>query len=113
MGELCRCHLPLEPPGGIHWWPRRDAEPETGVRAVALYGQDPGFLRRERVAGGWHTEGAGAAYPESTPPGPWARAGRCWAQVDHPVVDVSVFLAWTEGSRAELGAAAPVRQDTR
>lgn len=73
------------------------------MRAVALYGQDPGFLRRVRVAGGWRGAGAAAAYPEYTPPIPWPTVGRCWAEVDHPVADVTVFLAFVDGDGAEAG----------
>lgn len=73
------------------------------MRAVARYGQDPKLLRRVRVAGGWHGEGVAAAYPERTPPVPWPRAGRCWAGVDHPVVDVTVVIAWVDGGGAEAG----------
>lgn len=102
MADRCRCQLSLEAPAAECWWPRRDAEPGPNVRAVALYGQDPGFLRRVRVPGGWHTEGFGAAYPERTPPVCWPDAGRCWAQVAHPVVDVTAFLTWVDGD-AELG----------
>ncbi len=69
---------------------------------MALFGADPAMLRRVRVAGGWHTEGACAAYPECTPPGPWERTGHCWAQVVHPVVDVTAFVTWVNGAGAEL-----------
>ncbi len=83
------------------------------MRAVASYGQDPGFLRRVRVAGGWHTVGLEAAHPDCTPPAPWAESGRCWAQVDHPVVDVTVFLAWLDGDGAEVDAAPDAHQNSR
>jgi len=98
----CRCGLPLQPPNGECWRPGLDAEPASGVLAVALYGEDPGFLRRERVPGGWHTEGAAAAHPECTPPAPWQRTGICWAQVQHPVVDVTAYVSWINGAGAEL-----------
>ena len=47
--EHCRCHRPLSSPDGRHWWPYRDAEPGPEVQVVALYGDEPGFLRMERV----------------------------------------------------------------
>lgn len=57
---------------------------------MVLYGDEPGFLRRVRVPGqGWHCEGAAAPYPERTPPKPWPMVGRCWAGVQHPVVDAT------------------------
>ncbi len=113
MADECRCQLPLDPPIDRHWLPWRDPEPNSPVRAVALYGQDPGLLRRVRVAGGWHTEGVGAAYSECTPPGPWQRTGQCWAQVPHPVVDVTVFLDWLDGADGRVGAPRFPRQATR
>lgn len=104
VADRCRCHLPLNPPAGLtHWWPRRDAEPGPAVRAVAQCGQDPGLLRRVRVVGGWRGAGAAAAYPEHTPPMPWPRVGRCWAGIDHPVADVTVFIACLDGGGAEAG----------
>ncbi len=92
MADTCRCHLPLDPPIGVHWLPWRDPEPGLHVLAVALYDEEPSFLRRVRVPGGWHTEGCGAAHPEATPPKPWQEVGRCWDGVEHPVVDVTAFL---------------------
>ena len=93
MADICRCHLPLDPPldlpAGRYWWPRRDAEPGPAVQVVALYGVDPDFLRRVREPGGWRRRGHGANYPDSTPPGQWSEVGLCWAQVDHAVVDVT------------------------
>lgn len=103
----------MDAPVAECWWPRRDPEPGLAVRAVALHGQDPEFLRRVRVPGGWHTEGAGAAYPECTPPAPWVQAGRCWAEAGHPVVDVTVFLTWLDEADAEVGANADAREDSR
>ncbi len=93
MAETCRCHLALDAPDGPHWWPSREPEPDTGVAAVAVAGQDPGFLRAERRPDGWHTEGHAAAYPEVTPSHGWDDVGRCWAGAHHPVVDVSDWLA--------------------
>ncbi len=89
MADLCRCHLPFDPPAGPHWWPARDPEPGEHVLAVAIYGQDPRFLRRVRVAGGWLSQGSAANYPDCTPPAPWTYTGRCWDDVDHSVVDVT------------------------
>ncbi|MBA2309866.1 MAG: hypothetical protein H0W01_11390 [Pseudonocardiales bacterium] len=89
MADTCRCHLPFDPPVGPHWWPSRDPEPATTVRTVALAGQDPAFLRAERDAAGWRTEGLGAAYPESTPARGWGDVGHCWDGVEHAVVDVT------------------------
>lgn len=86
---VCRCHRPLTAPEGAHWWPSRDPEPDGHIRVVAVYGEDPGFLRRVRVGGGWRTHGAGACYTESSPPRPWAQLGNCWAGAQHPVVDVT------------------------
>lgn len=73
------------------------------MRAVAQCGQDPGFLRRVRVARGWRTAGAAAAYPEHTPPMPWSRVGLCWAGIDHPVEDVTVFIARVDGGGDDAG----------
>jgi len=89
MADTCRCHLPLDPPFGPHWLPVRDLEPGPQVLAVALHGQSPTFLRRVRVFGGWHSEGLAAAHPEVTPPTPWVEVGRCWADEQHAVVDVT------------------------
>ncbi len=110
--QECRCGLSLDPQVALSWWPRTDPEPGPEVRAVALYGQDPGFLRRVRVVGGWRTEGAGAAHPECTPPSPWAEVGRCWPQVAHPVVDVTVFLDWLDEADGHVRARLP-RQSSR
>jgi len=93
MADTCRCHLPLDPPFDRHWLPWRDPEPDSLVLAVALYGHDPAFLRRVRVTGGWHGQGSGSNHPQCTPPKPWADTGRCWAGEQHPVVDVSDFVA--------------------
>ncbi len=93
VADTCRCHLPLGPPLERHWLPWRDPEPELTVLAVALHGQDPAFLRRVRVPGGWHGQGLGAAHPDVTPPRLWADIGRCWDGVEHPVVDVTAFIA--------------------
>jgi hypothetical protein len=93
VADLCRCHLPLDPPPDNHWLPWRDPEPESSVLAVALHGQHPTFLRRMRVPDGWHTEGSGANHPDSTPPRPWVEIGQCWAGEQHAVVDVTAFIA--------------------
>jgi len=91
---VCRCGLPLDPPRGEgSWRPCCDPEPDMGVRAVALVGQDAAFLRSVRTSDGWHTEGLGAAHPESSPSRGWGDVGRCWAGEQHPVVDVSDWLA--------------------
>ncbi|MGH3568363.1 MAG: hypothetical protein ACRDRH_20505 [Pseudonocardia sp.] len=74
------------------------------MRAVALYGQDPRILRRRRVPGGWHGEGLAASYPDRTPPVPWPEAGRCWAEVDHPVVDVTGVIAPAPSTVADTSA---------
>lgn len=90
MADRCRCHLPVDVPLDIqHWWPERDPEPGMRVRAVALYGQEPAFLHRVRVKGGWHTRGLGANHPGSTPPKSWEEVGQCWAGEKHAVVDVT------------------------
>lgn len=92
---LCRCHLSLNAPsdGRIFWKPWQDPEPDTAVRAVALAGQDPRFLRSERRADGWHTEGHAAAHPEVSPSREWGDLGRCWAGSHHPIVDATDHLA--------------------
>ncbi|MDQ3663661.1 MAG: hypothetical protein M3353_03245, partial [Actinomycetota bacterium] len=97
---VCRCHLPLGEPAERHWWPTRDPEPDTTVRAVTLAGRQPWFLRAERHPDGWHTAGCGAAHPDSTPARGWGDVGRCWAGVHHPVVDVSAWLAHPEATAA-------------
>jgi len=89
MADTCRCHRPFDPPNGPHWWPQRDPEPALDIRAVAIYGDAPAFLRQVRTSGGWHCQGSGANHPDHTPPIPWRRAGRCWAGTYHPVVDVT------------------------
>lgn len=86
---VCRCHRPLAAPDHQHWWPHQDPEPPDRVSVVAVYGEDPGFLRRVRVRGGWRTMGAGACYADSSPPRPWSELGSCWAGGTHPVVDVT------------------------
>lgn len=93
MAELCRCHLPSDSPSGRHWFPSRHAEPDLRVLAIALHGQDPQFLRRVRVPGGWHSQGLGAAHPDATPPKPWTDVGLCWAGQQHAVVDVTWCVA--------------------
>ena len=85
MADLCRCHLPLDPPTGQHWWPSRDPEPDATVSAVAMYGQAPRHLRAVRTAGGWRTAGSLANHPNHTPPRPWPIVGTCWAGQEHPV----------------------------
>ncbi|MGH3567177.1 MAG: hypothetical protein ACRDRH_14330 [Pseudonocardia sp.] len=82
----------MSPPDGRHWWPYRDAEPGPEVGVVVLYGDEPGFLRMERVDGGWHSQGVAAPYPELTPPQPWAATGRCWAGAAHPVMDATQHI---------------------
>jgi hypothetical protein len=62
-----------------HWWPATSPEPDTAVRAVALAGQDPSFLRAERREDGWHTDGLGAAHPGASQPRGWGELGQCWA----------------------------------
>jgi len=89
----CRCSLPIGEPKEQHWWPAHNPEPDTGVRAVALAGQDPGFLRAERCEDGWHTYGLGAAHPDASPPRGWGGLGQCWDGVEHAVVDASDWLA--------------------
>jgi len=89
QAATCRCHRPLSAPEGRHWWPRRDAEPDSSIEMVAVHGEDPWFLHRVRMADGWRTHGAGSCYAESSPARPWAQIGTCWAGADHPVVDVT------------------------
>ncbi|MDQ3578073.1 MAG: hypothetical protein M3443_10840 [Actinomycetota bacterium] len=91
MADVCRCHLPVDPPDGCgpHWWPSRHPEPATSVQAVALVGRDPRFLRVERRGGQWYSAGLGAAHPESPQPKGWGDVGRCWNGVEHAVVDVT------------------------
>ncbi|MGI8798854.1 MAG: hypothetical protein ACR2GE_06100 [Pseudonocardia sp.] len=59
------------------------------MRAVALVGEDPSFLRTERDGAGWRTAGLGAAYPDCTPPRRWGELGRCWDGIEHAVVDAT------------------------
>lgn len=66
------------------------------MHIIALYGDDPGYLRRVRVPGGWHTRGHAANHPDATPPVQWANTGRCWAGRHHPVIDVTTYTAGTE-----------------
>ncbi len=89
----CRCQLPLDPPDGPHWWPARDPEPSTDVRVVTLHGRNPTLLRDVRMRAGWHAEVVAAAHPDTSPPRPWTRLGRCWDGVEHPVVDVTRQLS--------------------
>jgi len=88
---MCRCHLPLGPPEASTacWWPSRSPEPDTTVQAVALAGQDPGFLRTERRGRYWFTAGAAAAHPDHPQPKGWGEVGRCWNGAEHAVVDVT------------------------
>ncbi len=101
VADLCRCHLPLDPPlelpVGRYWWPRREAEPGPTVRVVALYGADPDFLRGVREPGGWRQRGLAANHPGATPPARWSEVGSCWPQVDHAVVDVTYGIRPTGG----------------
>ncbi len=89
----CRCHRPLRPPSGQHWYPQLDPEPGPRVQAVALHGDDPQYLRRVRVPGGWHGRGHAANHPDATPPVAWAQTGQCWAGHEHPVIDVTAALS--------------------
>ena len=106
-GDICRCHRPLSPPPGPHWWPQRDPQPGPEVRVVAIYGENPEFLRRVRLNGGWRTAGSGAAHPDCTPPGPWLRTGQCWAGADHPVVDVTDQGSLRPPRRLPAGSSVP------
>lgn len=91
MADRCRCGLPVDPPEdtGPHWWPARDPEPLPTVRAVALVGEDAGFLRAERDGTGWRTAGHAAAHPGYAPARMWGELGVCWAGTEHAVVDVT------------------------
>lgn len=87
----CNCFLPTEPPVGVKWWrpDLGDDEPGPGVRAVARHGEDPNQRRAVRRDDGtsWDERGSMVDfYVDLTPPLPWARAGRCWADTPHPVV---------------------------
>jgi hypothetical protein len=64
------------------------------VRTVALHGQQPAFLRAERDGDSWRTAGHAAAHPEGSSPRPWGELGRCWAETEHAVVDVTTDLAY-------------------
>jgi len=90
--NLCRCGLPMQPPGGVDWWrPDLDEDPGPRVRAVVRYGDKPALRRVERVPGGagWAEHGAMVDfYQDRTPPMFWSRVGRCWADTPHPVVAV-------------------------
>lgn len=109
----CRCHLPLAPPDGPHWWPQRDPEPDERVLAVALYGQNPSLLRLVRLRDGWHRRGWGANHLDATPPVPWTGAGQCWAGVHHAAVDATDLVAGAEQrSRPVVGDAATTRSRT-
>jgi len=66
------------------------------VLAVALYGDDPRFLRLVRVRSLWYRRGTGAAHPDHSAPVPWSDAGRCWAGQDHAVVDATEQVASAE-----------------
>lgn len=100
----CRCSLPIGVPAEQHWWPAHNPEPDTSVRAVALVGQDPGFLRAERCEDGWHTYGLGAAHPDASPPRGWGDLGQCWDGVEHAVVDASDWLAQQRAKAAARSA---------
>lgn len=91
MADVCRCHLPIDPPDdtGPHRWPAREPEPAATVRAVALVGQDPIFLRAERDGAGWRTAGHAAAHPGCVPARLWRELGVCWAGTSHAVIDVT------------------------
>jgi hypothetical protein len=98
VGEQCRCHRPFETDGRC-WWPLRDPEPDSGVRVVVVVGDDPSYLRMQRVPGGWHGQGAAATHPELTAAKPWSAVGRCWDGRQHPVIDAT---EWAERvSRSE------------
>ena len=87
--RFCRCALPLARPGGdqVSWIPSVDREPK-GVKAVTITGQDPAFLRMEREPGGWRYAGAAASHAHLDQPSKWSAVGLCWANSEHPVVDV-------------------------
>lgn len=111
VADFCRCHLPLDPPlqpAVRCWWPRREAEPGSHVRVVAMCGVDPRFLRRVREPGGWRSRGHGANHPDCTPPVPWSDVGSCWAGAEHAVVDATDTLvpAAVEGLAEGRGGAA-------
>lgn len=96
VAETCRCHLPMVPPEGLpQWWPQRDPEPDERVLAVALYGQDPECLRRVRRREGWCHRGSGVRHPAG-PAVSWVDVGRCWAGVDHAVVDATEAVVSAE-----------------
>lgn len=98
MADVCRCHLPVDPPDGIgsHWWPSRHPEPDPTVQTVALVGQDPAFLRVERRRGKWYTAGHGQTHPDCPQPKGWGDVGWCWAGAEHAVIDVTTrqSLGW-------------------
>jgi hypothetical protein len=73
----CRCGLDTEPPIMVTWWrPDLDDDP----------GEDPEIRRAVRVPGGWEERGLLVDfYNDLTPPLPWSRVGRCWANNPHPV----------------------------
>jgi mRNA interferase MazF len=74
------------------------------VRAVALAGQQPTFLRAERRGGAWFSAGLGAAHPDSPQPKAWGAVGLCWDGTEHAVVDVT-RMAYLRGQvvYADLG----------
>ncbi len=108
----CRCQLPLVSPDGPHWWPQRDPEPGERVLAVALYGEDAGFLRLVRLLGRWYRRGSGANHPDVTEPVPWANAGQCWAEAHHAVVDATGLIpSGEQRPRVVAGEAATPQPD--
>jgi hypothetical protein len=87
----CECFLPTDPPDdGSEWWqPIVDDDPGPKVKAVVQVGEDPKYrcAVRRKDGSGWCEHGATVNYyHDITPPMPWARVGRCWADVSHPVV---------------------------
>lgn len=86
----CDCHLPIDPPEGANWWqPILDDDPGPHVRAVVRIGGKPTLRRAVRLedGSGWAEEGAMVDYyKEISPPMPWSRVGKCWANRSHPVV---------------------------
>lgn len=94
-GGRCECFLPLSSPedsaadSSMWWRPERDRDPGPQVRAVARWGEDPEQRRVVRVPGGWVEEGSMVNfYQDRTPPMPWDRTGKCWANRPHAVVEV-------------------------
>lgn len=91
VADICECFLPIDLPLGVEWWrPELDEDPGRRVRAVVRFGEDPSLRRAVRLkdGSGWIEEGAMVNfYQDITPPMPWVRVGRCWADRPHPVVN--------------------------